>query len=192
MQAAAMAAPRANALSVGAAGLAANLQDPQQFLTFVLGDETFAIGILRIKEIIEYDGLTTVPMMPECIKGVINLRGAVVPVLDLATRFGRAPAPPTRRTCIVIVETESDGVRQDIGVIVDAVNEVLEIPGAEIEPPPSFGARLRPDLIQGMGKVGGRFVILLDSDRVLSIEEISAFSDASHGRASTSAAPGTA
>ena len=192
MQAAAMAAPRANAHSVGPAGIAAVIQDPQQFLTFVLGDETFAIGILRIKEIIEYDGLTTVPMMPECIKGVINLRGAVVPVLDLATRFGRKPAAPTRRTCIVIVETESDTVRQDIGVIVDAVNEVLEIPATEIEPAPSFGARLRPDLIQGMGKVGGRFVILLDSDRVLSIEEISAFKDVGQVRTATTSGAGTA
>lgn len=161
----------AHAANTGRA-VAAEIREPQQYLTFLLGDETFAIGILRIKEIIEYAGLTTVPMMPDCIKGVINLRGAVVPVLDLATRFGRISAPPTRRTCIVIVEVESGDARQDIGVIVDAVNEVLEIPVTDIEPAPSFGTRLRTDMIEGMGKVGGRLVILLDTDRVLSREQI--------------------
>jgi purine-binding chemotaxis protein CheW len=173
MQTSATVAPR------GAAGVPtpqAGVQEPQQYLTFVIGGETFAIGILRIKEIIEFAGLTTVPMMPDCIRGVINLRGAVVPVLDLATRFGRKPSEATRRTCIVIVEVESHDDKQDIGVIVDAVNEVLEIPGSEIEPPPSFGTRLRPDLIRGMGKVGGRFVIILDTNRVLASEEIGAVS----------------
>ncbi len=146
----------------------AQTAEPQQYLTFVLGAEMFAIGILRIKEIIEFSGLTTVPMMPPCIRGVINLRGAVVPVLDLAARFGREPATATRKTCIVIVEVECDDTRQDIGVIVDAVDEVLEIPLAEIEPAPSFGAGMRSEFIRGMGKVGGRFVIILDTDRVLS------------------------
>jgi len=139
----------------------------QQYLTFVVGGELFAIGILRIKEIIEYGGITTVPMMPACIRGVINLRGAVVPVLDLSARFGRAPATATRRTCIVIVEVESAGEAQDIGVIVDAVNEVLEIPGSDVEPAPSFGARMESRFIRAMGKVNGRFVIILDTDQVL-------------------------
>ena len=160
------------AVDAAAPAVAVAAQEPLQYLTFVLGGETFAIGILRIKEIIEFSGLTTVPMMPACIRGVINLRGAVVPVLDLSARFGRAPTVATRKTCIVIVEVETDGVRQDIGVIVDAVNEVLEIPGEEIEPAPAFGARLRPDLIRGMGKVEGRFVIILDTDRVLSHDDI--------------------
>jgi purine-binding chemotaxis protein CheW len=164
----------ATSASAAQAGAAAAGQEPQQYLTFVLGGETFAIGILRIKEIIEFSGLTTVPMMPACIRGVINLRGAVVPVLDLSARFGRSATAATRRTCIVIVEVEADGEHQDIGVIVDAVNEVLEIPASEIEPAPSFGTKLRPDLIRGMGKVGGRFVIILDTDRVLSTDEISA------------------
>ena len=148
------------------------LEEVQQYLTFMLGGETFAIGILQIKEIIEFAGFTTVPMMPRCIRGVINLRGSVVPVLDLSARFGRAPTEATRRTCIVIVEVESDEGHQDIGVIVDAVNEVLEIPASEIEPAPSFGTRLRPELIAGMGKVGGQFVIVLDTDRVLANEEL--------------------
>ena len=151
-----------------------NPAEPKQYLTFVLGGEMFAIGILQIKEIIEFDGFTTVPMMPAFIRGVINLRGAVVPVLDLAARFGRKPAEATRRTCVVIVEVEADGNHQDIGVIVDAVNEVLEIPDSEIEPPPNFGAQLRADLISGMGKVGGKFVIILDTDRVLCPAELRA------------------
>jgi purine-binding chemotaxis protein CheW len=149
-------------------------EDQQQYLTFMLGGETFAIGILGIKEIIEYHGLTEVPMMPSCIRGVINLRGAVVPVLDLAARFGKKSSDVTKKTCIVIVEVQSGEDRHDMGVVVDAVNAVLEIPAKEIEPPPSFGARIRSDFIEGMGKVNGKFVILLNVHQVLSTEEIGA------------------
>lgn len=144
----------------------------QQYLTFMLGGEMFAMGILAIKEIIEYSNLTEVPMMPASIRGVINLRGAVVPVADLAVRFDRQPAPVTKRTCIVIVEITTNGERLDVGVVVDAVNEVLDIPASEIEPPPSFGARLRTEFIQGMGKVNNRFVIVLAVNHVLSLEEL--------------------
>jgi purine-binding chemotaxis protein CheW len=146
--------------------------DTQQYLTFMLGGEIFAIGILAIKEIIEYSGLTDVPMMPPSLRGVINLRGAVVPVADLAVRFGKSASAVTKRTCIVIVEIRSGEQRQDIGVLVDAVNAVLEIPASEIEPPPSFGTRIRTDFIQGMGKIDGRFVILLDVNQVLSFDDI--------------------
>lgn len=152
--------------------------DNAQYLTFMLGGETFAIGILAIKEIIEYDSLTAVPMMPASVRGVINLRGAVVPVMDLAARFGGKAAEITRRTCIVIVEIESEAGHQDVGVIVDAVNEVLEIPAAQIEPAPAFGARIRTDFIHGMGKVEGRFVIILDTNHVLSVDEVAAIVDA--------------
>jgi purine-binding chemotaxis protein CheW len=144
------------------------------FLTFQLGGESFAIGILAIKEIIEYDSLTVVPMMPACIRGVINLRGAVVPVMDLSARFGREATAVTKRTCIVIVEIETAGERHDVGVIVDAVNEVLEIPPNEIEPPPAFGPKIRTDFIRGMGKVGGKFVIVLDTNQVLSVDDMNA------------------
>jgi purine-binding chemotaxis protein CheW len=161
--------------------------EPSQFLTFMLGGEMFAIGILAIKEIIEYDQLTAVPMMPECIRGVINLRGAVVPVVDLSARFGRGQSKVTKRTCIVIVEIESNGERQDVGVTVDAVNEVLEIPQTDIEPAPGFGANIRTDFIAGMGKLDGRFVIILDTDHVLSVEEVSALSGM-HGAAEAMAA----
>lgn len=149
-----------------------------QYLTFSLGKEMFAIGILNIKEILEYGSLTTVPMMPEFIRGVINLRGAVVPVVDLAARFGGRPSDITKRTCIVIIEVASGEERQDIGVVVDAVSEVLEIPATEIEPPPAFGAKIRADFIAGMGKVDGKFVILLDVDQVLSTEELAMVSKA--------------
>lgn len=146
--------------------------EQQQYLTFVLGGEMFAIGILCVKEIIEYGDLTVVPMMPECIRGVINLRGAVVPVVDLACRFSRRSADLTRRTCIVIVEVEGDGERQDIGVIVDAVSEVLEIQASQIEPAPAFGARIRTDFIHGMGKLDGKFVIILNVNKVLSLDDL--------------------
>lgn len=146
--------------------------EQQQYLTFVLGGEMFAIGILCVKEIIEYGHLTVVPMMPDCIRGVINLRGAVVPVVDLACRFGRRSTELTRRTCIVIVEIEAEGERQDIGVIVDAVSEVLEIQDWQIEPPPAFGARIRTDFIHGMGKVEGKFVIILNVNKVLSLDDL--------------------
>lgn len=144
--------------------------DQNQFLTFVLGGENFALSILAIKEILEYAEPTTVPMMPSFIRGVVNLRGAAVPVIDLAVRFGRQPTAISKKTCIVMVESDED--RQVLGIMVDAVNEVLEIPVAEIEPAPSFGASIRADFIQGMGKVRGGFVVILDARRVLSTEEM--------------------
>ena len=143
-------------------------QDLQQYLTFMLGGEVFAIGILHIKEIIEYGQLTTVPMMPVFIRGVINLRGAVVPVIDLGSRFGGRRGEVTRRSCIVILELHGEEETQVIGVVVDAVNEVLEIAAADTEPPPVFGTRIRTDFIAGMGKVRDKFVVILDVDRVLS------------------------
>ena len=167
-----------NQLATAKAAAVAALADQSthQYLTFTLGQEIFAIGILQIKEIIEYGNLTEIPMMPSFIRGVINLRGAVVPVIDLTARFGGKASDIGRRTCIVIVEitqTIDDAeVRQDIGVVVDSVNEVLEIPQTEIEPPPAFGARIRADFISGMGKVAGHFVIILNINLILSIEEM--------------------
>jgi purine-binding chemotaxis protein CheW len=148
--------------------------EDQQYLTFLLSGEMFALAILNIKEIIEYDNLTEVPMMPDFIRGVINLRGAVVPVVDLAARFGRNKTGISRRTCIVIIEvTNVDETKQDIGVMVDSVSEVLEIACSEIEPPPAFGAKIRVDFIHGMGKVAGKFVIILNANKVLSVDELS-------------------
>ena len=141
-----------------------------QYLTFMLGGEAFGIGIMAVKEIIEFGSITEVPMMPESIRGVINLRGAVVPVMDLAARFGRPQTAPGKRTCIVIVELDVDSERQVTGIVVDAVSAVLDIPAAEIEPAPSFGTRIRGDYIAGMGKVNGKFVILLNVEQVLALE----------------------
>ncbi|MFA7271042.1 MAG: chemotaxis protein CheW [Sterolibacterium sp.] len=146
--------------------------EAHQYLTFALGSELYAVGILNVKEIIEYGNLTEIPMMPSFIRGVINLRGAVVPVIDLAVRFGGHQSSVQKRTCNVIVEIATDGAKHDLGIMVDAVSEVLEIPASEIEPPPTFGAKIRADFIAGMGKVGGKFVIILDIQRVLSAEEM--------------------
>ena len=146
--------------------------DTHQYLTFTLGSEMFAVGILNVKEIIEYGNLTEIPMMPPFIRGVINLRGAVVPVVDLAARFGGKISAVQRRTCIVIVEVRQEDAKHDIGIMVDAVSEVLEIQAKDIEPPPSFGAKIRADFIAGMGKVAGKFVIILQIDRVLSVDEM--------------------
>jgi len=148
--------------------------EQQQYLTFMLGSEMLSLSILRVKEIIWYANLTTVPMMPSCIRGVINLRGAVVPVLDLSIRFGRPPTPVTKSTCIVIAEADSlqDGKRKNVGIVVDAVQAVLEIPPTEIEPAPSFGTKIRSDFIEGIAKVNGKFVILLNVNQVLSVEEL--------------------
>lgn len=148
-----------------------------QYLTFHLGGETFALEIRHIKEIIEYGGVTEVPLMPAFLRGVINLRGSVVPVIDLAVRFGRAPTAIGKRSCIVIVEVEYGGGWHDLGVIVDAVNEVLELAPGDIEPTPSFGAGLRSEFIRGMGKLGNGFVIVLSLDNVLSINEMAELVD---------------
>lgn len=159
--------------------------DTHQYLTFTLGSEMFAVGILRVKEIIEYGNLTEIPMMPAFIRGVINLRGAVVPVIDLSCRFGGKISEVQRRTCIVIIEVTQDDTRHDIGIMVDTVSEVLEIQTGEIEPPPSFGARIRADFIAGMGKVAGRFVIILQIDRVLSVDEMATLATLSQGSTET-------
>lgn len=151
---------------------AAGTGDIEQYLTFSLGGEMYGLGILNIKEIIEYGNLTEIPMMPAFIRGVINMRGSVVPVIDLLARFSGKKTEIGRRTCIVIIELSPEGERHDIGVMVDAVSEVLEIPQSEIEPPPSFGAKIRTDFIDGMGKVAGKFVIILNTERVLSVDEM--------------------
>jgi purine-binding chemotaxis protein CheW len=143
-----------------------------QYLAFVLGGESFAMDIKSIKEVIQYGTLTEVPLMPDFIRGVINLRGAVVPVIDLSVRFGRAATEVARRTCIVILEVDNQGETVELGVIVDNVSEVLEIGASEIEPAPSFGSTLRSEFLAGVGKVGGKFVILLDVNHVLSIDEM--------------------
>lgn len=149
-----------------------------KFLSFRLSGENFGIGILNIKEIIEYGNITEVPMMPDFVKGAINLRGHVVPVMDLAVRLGRQSDEISKRTCIVIVEVVSNGVTMDIGIVVDAVNEVIDIDPREIDPAPSFGGTVRTDFLRGMGKIGEKFIVLLEIDNVITLEDIKALESA--------------
>lgn len=143
-----------------------------QYLCFRLAGEECAIGILRVREIIEYDTVTKVPAMPPWVRGVMNLRGGVVPVIDLTVKFGLPESPVSNRTCIVIVEVALDGEPAVMGIVVDAVSQVLELSPADIEPPPAFGTSVRVDYLLGLGKFGDRFVLLLDIDRVLSAAEL--------------------
>jgi purine-binding chemotaxis protein CheW len=171
--------------------VAASTAEIAQYLTFLLSGEMYAVGILNVKEIIEYGQLTEIPMMPAFIRGVINLRGSVVPVIDLAARFGGHQTENSRRTCIVIIELTTAEERHDIGIVVDAVSEVLEVSSADIEPPPSFGAKIRADFIAGMGKIAGKFVIILDIQKVLSVEEIASLATVAERGAEAGAAGGT-
>jgi len=149
-----------------------------KYLTFVLNKEEYGIGILKIKEIIGMMPITTVPQTPEFVKGVINLRGKVIPVVDLRARFGMDTIDYTERTCIIVVEIEGDSGTVMIGVVVDAVSEVLNIKGEDIEETPTFGTKLNTDYILGMAKMEGSVKILLDIDRVLSDEEVAALDKA--------------
>ena len=141
-------------------------------LTFTLGEEEDGIGILKIKEIIGMMPITPVPQTPEYVKGVINLRGKVIPVIDLRLRFGMEELEYTERTCIIVVEIESQNGTVMIGIVVDSVSEVLNIKSDDIEDTPTFGAQLNTEYIMGMAKMEGGVKILLDIDRVLSSEEI--------------------
>lgn len=156
-----------------------SLQSDVQYLTFVLGGEIFALSIQHIREIIQFGDLTEVPMMPKFVRGVINLRGKVVPVVDLSLRFGNQLTAVARRTSIVLVEIklEEENETQAIGIMVDAVNEVVEINQSDIEPAPAFGSKIRPDFISGMAKLNGKFIAVLHLEMVLSIEEITELSE---------------
>ncbi|HEV2195449.1 MAG TPA: chemotaxis protein CheW [Candidatus Acidoferrum sp.] len=144
----------------------------QQYLTFFLADEEYAVNIQKVKEIIEYSSITKVPKVPRWIRGVINLRGNVVPVVDLAVRFGLDERPTTKTTCIVIVEVQQDAEKTVMGVIADAVNQVIELNAQDIEEPPAFGTRVRLEYLAGMGKLGKKFALILNIDRVLSEAEL--------------------
>jgi purine-binding chemotaxis protein CheW len=144
----------------------------QQYLTFLVGKEKLAIGILDVNEIIEISNVTRVPMTPDYIRGVINLRGNVVPVIDLSARLGHQVSELSKRSCIVLVEVEATDESQIIGMLVDQVNEILEIPAENIQPAPDFGSDIRTEFIQAMGRVDDDFIILLAINRVLSVAEL--------------------
>lgn len=143
-----------------------------QHLSFRVRDAAYALPIDLVREIIEYDEVTTVPMMPAFIHGVINLRGNVVPVLDLAARFGFELTEPNKRTCIVIIELTLEDLYQRIGLVVDAVDAVLDIDPQQVVPAPPFGAGIRTDFIAGMARSDQAFTIILNIAQVLSLDDI--------------------
>jgi purine-binding chemotaxis protein CheW len=143
-----------------------------KYLTFSLDKEEYGIGILKVKEIIGMIPITMIPRMPLYVKGVINLRGKVIPVIDLRLKLSMAEAGYTERTCIIVVEISGESGQVLIGIIVDSVSEVLNVKGTDIEDTPAFGAKLDTEYILGMAKIGGRVKILLDIDKILSKQEI--------------------
>jgi purine-binding chemotaxis protein CheW len=143
-----------------------------QYLTFALADEEYAIGVLRVKEIIKHEAITRVPGTPPWVRGVVNLRGGAVPVVDLAVKFGLTERIVTPRTCIVVVETTLNGEEAIIGLMADSVSQVLDIPAAQVQTAPAFGTKVRVEYLKGMGMVGTKFVLMLDVDRVLSTDEL--------------------
>jgi purine-binding chemotaxis protein CheW len=143
-----------------------------KFLTFLLADEEYGLQILKVREINGIMDITAIPRMPKFMKGVINLRGKVIPVIDLRTKFDLQAIEYTEQTCIIVVD-----VGRDIGIIVDTVSEVLDIPGDNIEPPPAMGLNMQQSFILGMGKVGDGVKILLNIDNVLSADEMAAVTE---------------
>jgi len=143
-----------------------------KYLTFSLDKEEYGAGILKVKEIIGMIPITMIPRMPLYVKGVINLRGKVIPVIDLRLKLSMAEAGYTERTCIIVVEISGESGQVLIGIIVDSVSEVLNVKGTDIEDTPAFGAKLDTEYILGMAKIGGRVKILLDIDKILSKQEI--------------------
>lgn len=149
-----------------------------QYLTFKLGEEVFALDIAKVREVLDFTAITKVPRTPEFMRGVINLRGSVVPVVDMRLKFGMTKTEQTVNTCIIIVEISLDGDTTVLGALADSVQEVIELGSGQIEPAPRIGTRLRTEFIRGMGKRDDQFVIILDIDRVFSVDELSLVQDA--------------
>jgi purine-binding chemotaxis protein CheW len=161
-----------------------------QYLSFTIAGTDYGLPILTVKEILQFEETTRVPGTPASIRGVINVRGQVVPVLDLSVKFGRGETVASKRTCILVVEALVGGERLVVGVLADAVNEVLDLPASEIEEPPTFGTNVKIDYLTGMGKVGKQFVLLLDADRVLSASEAELTAQAAMAAGAAPVAPG--
>jgi purine-binding chemotaxis protein CheW len=152
-------------------GMENDAANQRQYLTFFLADEQYAVGVLSVKEIIEYGIVTKVPTTPPYVRGVINLRGSVVPVIDLAIKFGLPPMPVSRRTCIVIMETTLVGERAVMGIVADAVSQVIQFSPQDIEPAPAFGTSVRLEHLEGMAKLGTKFVLILNMDHVFAADD---------------------
>ncbi|WP_035104131.1 chemotaxis protein CheW [Desulfohalovibrio reitneri] len=155
--------------------------DTSQYLTFTLADEIFALDIASVREVLELIAITRIPRTPAFMRGVINLRGHAVPVVDMRRKFGLDETEDTVNTCIIIVEVDVEGESTQIGALVDSVREVVEMPPDTIEPAPRMGAAINTEFIRGMGKQDGDFVIILDIDRVLSPEELAMVRDYGEG-----------
>jgi len=147
-------------------------QNVQQHLTFMIGGEEYAVSLLRVKEIIEYDTITQVPKTPAWVRGVINLRGSVVPVIDLAVKFRQAPSVAGKLTCIVITEVQCEGGTTPMGIMADSVRQVIDLKPQEIEAPPTFGTRVKVDYLLGMARSGKKFCLILDTEKVLSTADL--------------------
>jgi len=165
----------------GAGMNVAESKDIAQYLTFHLGDEVFAVDVMQVREILDFTEITRVPKTPEFMVGVINLRGSVVPVIDLRLKFGMEEALKTRDTCIIVMEVSIDGDTAVIGALADSVREVMELGREDIEPPPRIGIRMDTDFIHGMGKRDDRFLILLNIDRIFSTTELLLVQDVLEG-----------
>jgi len=149
------------------------LTNSNQYLTFTLDQEVFGLEIGKVREVLDYTTLTKVPQAPEFMRGVINLRGSVVPVVDMRLKFGMTLTRRSVNTCIIIVEVELGGEKTLLGALADSVREVMDLNAEDIEPAPKIGIGLNTEFIKGMGKAGEKFIILLDFDRVFSFEELS-------------------
>lgn len=148
------------------------ITETTQYLTFKLEDELFALDIGKVREVLDFTTITKVPQTPDYMRGVINLRGSVVPVVDLRLKFGMVMAEQTVNTCVIIVEVELEGERVVMGAMADAVQEVLDLEPDQIEPPPRIGTKLNTDFIKGMGKHNDQFIIILDIDKVFTASEL--------------------
>jgi purine-binding chemotaxis protein CheW len=148
------------------------LLEMNQYLAFNLENEVFAFDISKVREVLEFDTVTKVPQTPEMMKGVINLRGSVVPVIDMRVKFGMGETLKTVNTVIIIIEIDLDGTSTMIGALVDSVQEVMDLDSEHIEPPPKIGTKLNTDFIRGMGKQDGEFLIILDIEKIFSSEEL--------------------
>ena len=160
-----------------------------KYLTFALAHEEYGLEILKVREIIGYMDITAVPQTPSYVKGVINLRGQVIPVIDLRAKFGMETAEKTEETCIIVVEIKQDGQDFSTGIVVDHVQEVLDIEGENIEESPQFGSNVNTDFILGMGKVGESVKILLDIDKVLSGTDLNGFAGSTDNTAAAAVDP---
>ncbi len=156
----------------GVSGMVEADATAQQYLTFLLGEEVFAVDIRSVREIIQCGAVTMVPLMPDFVRGVINLRGAVVPVIDLKARFDRDQTQVGTKTCIVIFDASREGEKVELGLMVDSVSEVIDLLAAQIELPPQFGTSIKRDFIQGLGKVKGEFIVILAPERALDVDDM--------------------